>query len=232
MEENREQQQPGEPQGPPPKRMHGIGWVVIFVGIAVMISLVWTQFQSAQKMSTQRLKEFGSVPMFSFTNEQGETVTRRDLDGKVWVCNFVFTRCPGPCPMMTSRMLELQQALKGAKDDRVRLITVTVDPEYDTPEILKEYAEGTRADPERWSFLTGEYDKIEEFVVGGMLQPLAEEPDGLPAHSTRFVIVDPDGKIRSFRDGEHPEAVANLLTDIGALMREFPARVANPEESH
>ena len=218
-----EPEQGGASQSPPPKRFNGLGWVAIFVGVAVMISLVWTQFQQTKKISTERLKEFGSVPMFSFTDQDGNKLSRQDLTGSVWVCNFIFTRCPGPCPMMTSRMVELQHALDRAKDDRVRLVTVTVDPEFDTPEVLKDYAQKVKADTKRWSFLTGNREEIEEFVVKGMLQPLAEEPDGLPAHSTRFVIVDPNGKIRSFRDGENPEAVANLLTDIGALMREFPA---------
>jgi len=224
--------QPAASSEPPPKRFSGFGWVAIFVGVAVMFSLVWAQFNQAKQLSTQALKEYGSVPLFSFTDQDGNTVTRRDLEGKVWVCNFIFTRCAGPCPMMTSRMLELQQALGRSKDERVRLVTVTVDPEYDTPDVLRKYADRVKADTERWSFLTGPRDKMEEFVVKGMLQPLAEEPDGMPAHSTRFVMVDPNGKIRSFRDGENPEAVANLLLDIGALMREFPQqKTAAPDDS-
>lgn len=219
----------GEPLSPPPKRFYGFGWVAIFVGVAVMFSLVWTQFQQMKTRSGSTLKEFGVVPKFELLDQTGANFGNTDLEGFVWVCNFIFTRCPGPCPMMTSRMLELQQALVRTGDSRVKLVTVTVDPAYDTPEILTEYAKKVHANADRWTFLTGAPTAVEEFVVKGMLQPLAEEPDGLPAHSTRFVVVDPNGKIRSFREGENPEVVANLLDDIGSLMREFPATVAKKE---
>jgi cytochrome oxidase Cu insertion factor (SCO1/SenC/PrrC family) len=216
--------QSNTPQGRttrPPQRFGGMAWLAIFIAVGVIAFLAWSQFQRATTNTAQMLRDFGAVPMFRFTNEQGEQVTRSDWDGQVTVVNFVFTRCTGPCPLMTSRMVELQQALAKSRAQNVRLVTVSVDPEYDTPEVLRAYAESVRADPGRWSFYTGPRPAMEEFVVRGMLQPLAEEPDGMPAHSTRFVVVDPNGKIRGFRDGESSEAVNGLLLDIGAVMREF-----------
>jgi len=214
-------QEPENPTGePPPKMMTGMGWVAVFVAVAVLFTFAYVQLQSSKKTQTALLPDLGRVPEFSFVNELSEPLGRDTLKGKVWVANFVFTRCPGPCPMMTSRMLELQQNLKKIEDGSVQLVTFTVDPEYDTPEVLAEYAKKSFADPARWNFATGEPAAVEEFVVKGMLQPLATEPDGSPAHSTRFVVVDEEGRMRAFRDGMDPEVVAKLLTDIGALMRE------------
>lgn len=204
-----------------PKSFGSMAWLTVFIAVAVIGFLAWSQFQRATRNSVEILNEYGEVPLFRFTNEQGRQVARSDWDGLITVVNFIFTRCPDPCPRMTSRMLELQQALAKSRAQNVQLVTVSVDPEYDTPEVLRAYAESIRADPERWSFYTGSRPAMEEFVIRGMLQPLAEEPDGSPAHSTRFVLVDPKGKIRGFRDGEDSEAVSGLLVDIGALMREF-----------
>jgi cytochrome oxidase Cu insertion factor (SCO1/SenC/PrrC family) len=209
------------PSPTPPQRFGAPAWVAVFIAVAVLAFLAWSQFQRAKLVSSELLPDLGSVPMFRFTNEQNETVTRSDWDGQITVVNFVFTRCTGPCPLMTSRMVELQQALARRDVKNVRLVTVSVDPEFDTPEVLKTYAQSVRADPDRWSFFTGPRPAMEDFVVRGMLQPLAEEPDGMPAHSTRFIVVDPNGKIRAFRDGENPEAVGGLLLDIGSLLREF-----------
>lgn len=221
MADSAETKPPSPASAAAPKRFGGIAWLAVFIALGVLAFLAWSQFQRAKSISAELLPDFAAVPMFRFTNEEGEEVTRSDWADGITVVNFIFTRCTGPCPLMTSRMVELQQALDKAEAQNVKLVTVTVDPEYDTPEVLKAYAESVRADPARWSFYTGAAGDVEEFVVQGMLQPLAEEPDGMPAHSTRFVVVDPNGKIRAFRDGENPEMVKGLLLDIGSLMREF-----------
>lgn len=212
---------------PPPRRLTGPGWVAIFVGVSVFFVLIWTQLQQSKMRGQEnRLKTFGEAPEFALRNQRDETVTLESFAGEPWVVNFIFTRCPGPCPMMTSRMLELQQALERSKDTRVRLATISVDPGFDTPEVLAEYARKVKADPERWQFLTGAPEEVEAVVTKGFLQPLAKEPNGMPAHSTRFVLIDPKGQIRGLREGENPEVVANLLMDLGALMREFPEGAA------
>ena len=123
---------------------------------------------------------------------------------------------------MTSRMAALNQALGGKTKD-VGLVSITVDPEYDTPEVLKEYGEQVGATPDRWKFLTGPKDQIETTVMKGFLQALSREPSGAPIHSTRFVLVDRDGWIRGFPDGNDPEIAQKLLMDIGDLLREAPS---------
>jgi protein SCO1/2 len=216
MEENR----PPESQPSAPPRFHAVAWIGIFVAVGVVLFLAWSQFQQAMKTSRESLPELAIVPPFSLVDQTGTRVTNRDLEDQIWVANFVFTRCSGPCPLMTSRMLELQLALQKRGVEGVNLVSVTVDPEYDQPAVLAEYAAAVRANPERWRFLTGDKTAVEEFVVQGMLQPLAEEPDGMPAHSTRFVVVDGRGRIRSFQDGQDSEVVSRLLLDIGSLLRE------------
>jgi protein SCO1/2 len=203
-----------------PPRFHALGWIAIFIAVGAVIFLAWSQFQRAMAVSREMLPEVAVVPPFSFLDQEGRTVTNRDLAEQIWVSNFIFTRCTGPCPLMTSRMMELQLALQKRGVEGVQLVSVTVDPEYDQPEVLAQYAESVRANPARWRFLTGPKDDVEKFVTRGMLQPLAEEPDGMPAHSTRFVVVDGRGRIRSFQDGQDPEVVNKLLLDLGALLRE------------
>jgi protein SCO1/2 len=119
-------------------------------------------------------------------------------------------------------MAELNGKLKKTHNE-VKLASFTVDPEHDTPEVLSKYGTNLAANPADWKFLTGSPEAMNEIVVKGLLQPLAKEPDGTPAHSQRFVIVDGDGWIRGFQNGEDPEVVQKLVVDIGRLLRESPA---------
>lgn len=188
-----------------------------------MMVVAWAYMQFSDvvrsRAGVSRLEKYGPAPEFQLTDQEGKTVTNADLKGKVWLANFIFTRCAGPCPVMTSRMAEINQAL-GNKAKDVQLVTITVDPEYDTPEVLKKYGEKAGAKPDKWKFLTGPKDKIDALVVKGFLQALSKEADGMPIHSTRFVLVDREGSMRGFRDGNDPEIVQKLLMDIGEVIRE------------
>src|SRR5437868_214349 len=104
------------------------------------------------------LDDFGPVGDFSLTERSGRTVTSADLAGKVWIASFVFTRCTGPCPQVSGSVARIQDAFRDEPD--VRLVTFTVDPEHDTPDELKEYANHFGADPERWLFLTGPEEQL------------------------------------------------------------------------
>src|SRR5438445_2528524 len=99
---------------------------------------------------------------FSLTERNGQTVSRSDLAGKVWVAAFIFTRCAGPCGQVTGTMAHLQHDLDGTKG--VVLVSFTVDPEFDRPEILRNYADRFKADPRRWLFLTGEREQIYRLI--------------------------------------------------------------------
>ena len=158
------------------------------------------------------------VPDFSFTTQEGKTLTKADLLGKVGVVDFIFTRCAGPCPIMTSRMIDL--ASKLVKLPNVKLVSVSVDPLYDTPAVLAQYASNIQADPKQWYFLTGPLDKISAFTQQGMKQTMVAEEGAMPSHSTRFMIVDQKGMIRSYHDVNDPEVVQKILSDVGSLVRQ------------
>ena len=160
----------------------------------------------------------GEIPSFRFTTQEGKVLGKEDLLGKVWVADFVFTRCTGPCPVMTSRMAELAKGVAKAKD--VRLVSISVDPEHDTPAVLSEYAGRMLADPSKWIFLTGPKQEIDDFARKGMFQVLAYDGKGVPTHSTRFLVIDREGKIRKTRNLDEPELVQKLFMDIGDLLRE------------
>jgi protein SCO1/2 len=204
-----------------------IGWIVAFLAAAGLIGLAYVNLKSTRPPSLpSNLEKISQVPAFQLTDQAGKSITLEDLKGKIWAANFIFTRCKGPCPITVLRMQDLNTKLKKVRGN-VELVTFTVDPEYDTPEILKAFSEPLGADPASWKFLTGTPDAIQKIVVTGLLQPLAKEPDGTPAHSSRIVLVDGEGWLRGYHDGLDPEAVQKLMVDIGELLRENPSAKQN-----
>ncbi|MDD5200625.1 MAG: SCO family protein [Terrimicrobiaceae bacterium] len=203
----------------PPSRIPRLGWAIAFAAAAAVLALGWSHLKSIRRPALPPLPVLAATPDFAFTSQAGAPVTRAGLAGKVWIADFIFTRCPGPCPVMTERMSELQRALSNAGDG-VRLVSVTVDPEFDKPGVLAKYGERYGADPARWLFLTGEPAAVEKFITKGMLLPLAKNGEGAPIHSQKFVVVDAAGNIRAYRDLNDPELLPKLLQDIDALQRE------------
>jgi cytochrome oxidase Cu insertion factor (SCO1/SenC/PrrC family) len=201
-------------------RMRRLGWAGAFLLFVLAVAMGYSMWQASVRRDVEQLPVIRAVPEFSLTDQNGQTVTNADLRGKIWIADFIFTRCAGPCPLMTARMLEMQKAL--VKTPEVKLVSVTVDPEYDTPEVLKAYAEANFADPERWKFLTGDKVVIEKLVTEGFMQHLSEE-GGEPVHGTMFLIVDGNGMVRSARMLEDPELIPKVLTDTGNLLREQAA---------
>ena len=197
-----------------------IVWVIAFVAAAVLIGLAYVSLKNTRPAPPATpLEKLAQVPEFTLTDQTGAPFGSTDLKGKIWVANFIFTRCKGPCPLITTRMAELNGKLKKIQNG-VKLTSFTVDPEHDTPKALAAFGQNLAANPADWKFLTGSPEAINAIVVKGLLQPLAKEPDGTPAHSQRFVIVDGEGWIRSFQEGEDPEVVQKLMVDIGELLRE------------
>jgi protein SCO1/2 len=191
---------------------------VAFLVVVVLIAGASRLFRNSERRAIDIMLPIGEVPEFRFTTQEGKTLTRADLLGKVWVVDFFFTRCPGPCPVMSARMAEISKELRKAKD--VRLVSVSIDPTHDTPAVLSEYAARMDADPSRWIFLTGPENEIKAFTQKGMLQVLAKDPDNIPTHSTRFLVIDREGRIRGSRNLDEPELVQKLFMDIGSLLRE------------
>lgn len=216
-------QDPGGPGRISPK-----AWIAVFVIAGLLIAGAGRLFRASERRTSDAMTPLGTVPDFTFTTQEGKPLSKADLLGKVWIADFIFTRCPGPCPVMSSRMAEISRELGKAKE--VRLVSVTVDPEHDTPSVLRGYADRLQADPGRWIFLTGTREKIGDFTTKGMLQALATDPSD-PAntvHSTRFLVIDREGRIRSVRRLDEPELVQKLLMDIGNLLREPSGKPAVP----
>lgn len=149
----------------------------------------------------------GEVPAFTLVDQHGDSFTREDLlaADKTWVVGFVFTSCPSTCPAVSRAMLSFQEQITRSRlDDRVELLTVTVDPVTDTPEVLAGYADSLGADLDNWRFLTGSPSGIEDFVVDGFKLAVGErQQTAAPgvydiAHSTKLALVDRFGHIRGY----------------------------------
>ena len=163
------------------------------------------------------LPVLGTVPAFSLTERHGTTVTAAVLAGHVWVADFVFTRCPDICPVLSTRMAALQDKLRGG-DPPVRLVSISVDPVHDTPEALAAYADHYHAGPD-WLFLTGSRDAVAALLRDGFRVAFSDEgPATSPiTHSDRFVLVDRQLRIRGYYHGNDPADLSRLVADAGRL---------------
>ncbi|WP_308809811.1 SCO family protein [Archangium lansingense] len=169
------------------------------------------------------LERLGRLPAFSFTRQDGQPFGLKQLEGRPWVANFIFTRCPTICPVFTRKMAGVQKQTAGLGE--LALISFSVDPKYDTPERLTAYAEKHGADPARWSFLTGEYEQLKDTIVGGFKIAMGRE-DGADEndiasifHGSHFVLVDRTGEIRGYYNSEHDDDVARLVLDAERLVK-------------
>lgn len=169
----------------------------------------------------QLQQTFWPVTDFALTERYEQTVTLADLKGKVWVADFFYSSCPGPCPMLSSRLSDVQKAI-GA-DDRVRLVSISTDPEKDTPGVLRQYAEKFQAG-ERWLFLTGPKAATHDLARNGFKLPFAEDPTAAEpiTHSTRLILVDQSGAIRGLYEGAGEEGPDRLLRDLRRLLKTQP----------
>jgi protein SCO1/2 len=174
------------------------------------------------------------VPHFELTHQSGETFSRDQLHGRVWVADFIFTRCAGPCPTLSAQMMFLRQ-MTAVDFENVDFVTFTVDPDFDTPEVLSNYAKRFDGSTGRWHLLTGAYETIENLAIevfgvgvskhGGhhdaergivLVDPIPETI----LHSRRFILVDERGRIRGYYDGTRPEEMPRLLRDLTELAKD------------
>jgi protein SCO1/2 len=166
----------------------------------------------------------GQVPPFELVDQNGNSFSFSDLEGRVWVANFIFTSCPSICPLLTRGMAGLQQRYDTYGIDEIKLVSFSVDPENDTPEVLRDYAALHEADPGRWTFLTGEEAEIRELIVNGfktaMSEPLTNDAGLIDImHSGKFVIVDTSGGIRGYYDSD-AEGLDEVYHRSRAVLRE------------
>jgi protein SCO1 len=164
------------------------------------------------------LADLGIVPDFSLVAQSGSVVRRTDLAGSPWIANFIYTRCEGICPLLSTAMARLQSRVGSA-----RLVSFSVDPARDTPAALSQYADRFGAEPERWLFLTGDVPAMRRLVSEGFhLSVFDEAPgeeSGAITHSDRIVLVDRDLHIRRYYSGESDRWIDEAVRDLRDLGR-------------
>ena len=194
---------------------------LIAIPIVTLALLLWLRQLEVNALRQRTVSSYGTVPEFVLLNQDGKNFGSAQLRGKIWIADFIYTTCPGPCPMISSRMSELQKPLE--KSD-VHLVSFSVDPEKDTPQVLRGYAEKLQADPARWDFLTGPKSAIYKLSHDGFKLAVSDggNEQGIPVHSTRMVLVDRHGQIRGYYDAAEADAVTKLLADANHLLREQP----------
>ena len=201
----------------------GIAWKVtlILIPLVTLGLLLWLRNVEVVALRQRTVSSYGTVPSFQLVNQNGQVFGSAQLAGKIWIADFIYTTCAGPCPMISGRMSELQKPLE--KTD-VHLVSFSVDPEKDTPEVLRGYAEKLQAEPARWDFLTGPKSTIYKLSHDGFKLAVSDGSDaeGIPVHSTRMVLVDRHGQIRGYYDAAEADAMTKLVADTNHLLREQP----------
>ena len=204
-----------------------LGLAVVGLGI-ILGTALWlrlgphAQFGRGSDDSAAGMNDYGSVPDFTLIERNGSVVSLAQLRGKVWIADFIYTTCTDTCPLQTAMMAKLQQEY-AAKSD-IQLVSFTVDPERDTPQVLTRYADKHQADAARWYFLTGQRDRIIRLIQQGFhlavaAVPIEAEPSGMIPHSPRFVLVDKESRIRGYYDSRELEAFLRLKNDIYTLLK-------------
>jgi protein SCO1/2 len=174
----------------------GFGLICSLLVLMYLLSLV--EYSRARQKA---LPVIDQVANFTLTNQDGNVTTLAELSNHVWVADIIFTRCAGSCPVMSTEMKSLQDALPSTS--QAKLVTLTTDPDYDTPSILKRYGERYGADFERWTFLTGSKKELAGLATGSLKLGSTPVPPpdrtnsvDLFVHSTIFVVVDKQSRLR------------------------------------
>jgi protein SCO1 len=175
---------------------------------ALLVSLIML----AACVKPKPLEVLGDVPLFQLTASDGQTFESKSLAGHNWVADFIYTTCDGPCPMMSAQMRRIQDSTASEMAD-VKFVSITVDPAHDTAPVLAAYAKHFKCDPTRWTFLTGDKDKLNEVGLAFKLQSI----DGSLTHSTRFVLVDRHMRIRGYYTTGEDGFMPRLMHDIRQL---------------
>lgn len=227
------------------------GLVVLLVAVFVAPRLVsFARGPSPAETILEKLDVYATVPRFSLMERSGRAVSRDDLAGKVWIANFMYTKCTETCPTQSLQIARLQTEFADASD--LRLVSITVDPENDTREVLTEYAQRYGADRDRWLFLTG--DKREIYCLANALKLAAVDPsdpnppacgstaartfgavlallqppvalathgsEGLVMHSARLVLIDRAARVRAYHLATDEESLKRLRPNLRALLAE------------
>jgi len=203
------------------KRIELIAWSALAVIMALVAVVFWTH----RKPQANPLPRISQVAGFQLTNQFGVRVSNEDLDGYVWVVDVIFTRCPGQCHQLSQQMRRLQQQVQPGAP--VRFLSLTADPEFDTPDVLRRYADRYGAEGASWMFLTGAKAEIYRLAMEGLKFSVVEtDPkravtlEDLFIHSASFALVDRQGRLRSMVQSEDPDSTKRILRQIQSLAGE------------
>ena len=198
-------------------------WVLFFV-----LTFSYPIFRSVNRVLPPELPRLYKVPEFSLTNSFGKQFGSKDLEGKIYFASFMFTSCPTTCPGLIERIKVAQKRVKGL-GQKVAILSISVDPDYDTPEILHKYARKNRANPYVWSFLTGSRGELKSLLIDGFKVPMGDKEavEGSVgrqkvslldiAHSEKLVLVDGEGMVRGYCSTDK-NAMNKLMIDVGLLV--------------
>jgi cytochrome oxidase Cu insertion factor (SCO1/SenC/PrrC family) len=226
------------------KRANWLGSIVasltvIGAGVACRQALPGAQSAAAAGSSSIAPRVLATLPEFALENEHAENTALSDLRGTVWIADFIFTRCAGTCPVITRRMAELEKELDASPSLRdVKLVSFSVDPDFDRPDVLRDYGRANGADAARWMFLTGTRENVRGLVRDGFKLPIGEQPDPkMPiVHTQNFMVVDRMGRIRGAYDALSEEGRKDLHEMLATVVKEpsttdvyVPADAADPK---
>jgi protein SCO1/2 len=208
------------PSGIPGKKLL-LGLLTVFVVATVPTIILPTL---ACRKDAYNLPDLGTVPAFTLVDDHGQTFTETALRGHPTIVDFVFTRCDTICPVISTRMARMQEKLSDRRAESIKLLSISVDPTYDTPEKLAAYAAKFEARPDKWRFLTGPEDAVKRLVEGpfmGLMKPEGTSPGGAPAisHSGYFMLVDADLKIRGVYDSAELPKLEEMMRHARYLAR-------------
>ena len=216
------------------RTLQWVVWAALGLIIAgIVISFVRQQWQGMEHGSIVKLDKFNHVPDFTLTERTGQPFSSAALHGKVWLADFFFTACPGPCLVMNAKMESIGQALVRDHAD-VRQVSFSINPQQDTPEVLRRYATRFHAPANSWLFLTGDQGQIYDLARTAFLLPTVDQtnkPNRQPdegdfIHSEKIALVDRDGFVRAYYNSGDAEVVQQVLVGVGNLLREQPDAAA------
>jgi protein SCO1/2 len=204
----------------PPRKAEWAVWGGLgLIALVIVAAFVATQFKG------KALPVYSEMTDFTLTNQDGQKVALADLRGKVWIADAIFTRCPGQCTLMSGHMKDIQDGLPAGGS--IRLVSFTTDPAFDQPPVLKKYAERFGARDGCWSFLTGDKKILHSAEIDGLKLSVLDKPaaeqegaNDLFLHSEKFVLLDKQGRIRGWYDGQEPATAAEVAAAARTLARE------------
>ena len=208
--------------------------IVLFVLSAIIISIIYQLLKPAPTLpiyqpdmvnkelvdtTVQYVRKYHKVPDFKLVNQNGDTITQKDYEDKIYIADFFFTTCQGICPIMTDHMVKIQAEFKD--DPEVLLLSHSVTPEIDSVAQLKKYAEEKGVIDEKWNLVTGDKKQIYDLARKSYLVAKSQGNGGKydMVHTENFALVDKNKQVRGFYDGTNPEAIEQLVEDVKLLKK-------------